>query len=52
VYETNEYSSKARERIQRDCFGIWKERTILDALPDEAQRSKKAKSWLIKTKEG
>jgi plastocyanin len=31
AYETNEYSSKARERIQRDCLGIWEERTILDA---------------------
>ena len=27
----------ARDRIEKDCVGIWSKRTILDALPDEAK---------------
>jgi len=33
-----------RERIEKDCLDIWKPRTILDALPDEAKDPKKQKS--------
>jgi hypothetical protein len=32
------------EREFRDCFGIWEERKILDALPDEAKDLKKQKA--------
>jgi hypothetical protein len=34
----------ARDRIEKDCFGIWSKRTILDALPDEAKNREKQKS--------
>jgi hypothetical protein len=34
----------ARDRIEKDCFGIWSRRTILDALPDEAKNPEKQKS--------
>lgn len=34
----------ARDRIEKDCFGIWAKRTILDALPDEAKNREKQKS--------
>jgi len=34
----------ARDRIEKDCFGIWAKRTILDALPDEAKNQEKQKS--------
>ena len=34
----------ARDRIEKDCFGIWSKRTILDALPDEAKNRKKQES--------
>lgn len=34
----------ARDRIEKDCVGIWSKRTILDALPDEAKNSKKQKA--------
>jgi hypothetical protein len=34
----------ARDRIEKDCFGIWAKRTILDALPDEAKNQKKQES--------
>jgi hypothetical protein len=34
----------ARDRIEKDCFGIWAKRTILDALPDEAKNRKKQES--------
>jgi hypothetical protein len=33
-----------RERIEKDCLDIWKPRTILDALPDEAKDLIKQKS--------
>jgi hypothetical protein len=33
----------ARDRIEKDCFGIWAKRRYypLDALPDEAKNRKK-----------
>jgi hypothetical protein len=34
----------ARDRIEKDCIGIWSKRTILDALPDEAKNREKQKS--------
>ena len=34
----------ARDRIQKDCAGIWSRRTILDALPSEAKDPKKQKA--------
>ena len=34
----------ARDRIQKDCVGIWSRRTILDALPSEAKDPKKQKA--------
>jgi len=34
----------ARDSIEKDCFGIWAKRTILDALPDEAKNLEKQKS--------
>jgi hypothetical protein len=34
----------ARDRIGKDCFGIWSKRTILDALPDEAKNREKQES--------
>ena len=34
----------ARDRIEKDCVGIWSKRTILDALPDEAKNREKQKS--------
>jgi len=50
----NQYPSlspqDARKRIERDCFGIWEERTILDALPDEAKDLKKQKAGRLRQK--
>ena len=41
----NEYSNvtpeDARDRIEKDCVGIWSKRTLLDALPEEAKDLKK-----------
>jgi hypothetical protein len=34
----------ARDRIQKDCAGIWSRRTILDALPSEVKDPKKQKA--------
>ena len=34
----------ARDRIEKDCIGIWSKRTILDALPNEAKDPEKQKS--------
>jgi hypothetical protein len=34
----------ARDRIEKDCVGIWSKRTILDALPDEAKNPEKQES--------
>jgi hypothetical protein len=43
--ETKDISPEdARDRIEKDCFGIWAKRTILDALPDEAKNRKKQES--------
>lgn len=36
--------SDARDRIEKDCVGIWSKRTILDALPDEAKNPEKQKA--------
>lgn len=33
-----------RERITKDCIKIWKKRTILEALPDEAKDPEKQKA--------
>lgn len=35
---------EARDRIQKDCKGIWSRRTIPNALPDEAKDAKKQKA--------
>jgi hypothetical protein len=40
----------ARDRIVRDCADIWRKRTILDALPDEAKDPKKQKSGQLRQK--
>jgi hypothetical protein len=37
-------SADARDRIEKDCVGIWSKRTILDALPDEAKNPEKQKA--------
>ena len=42
--ESNISPEDARDRIEKDCFGIWSKRTILDALPDEAKNREKQKS--------
>jgi hypothetical protein len=34
----------ARDRIEKDCAGIWSKRTLLDALPDEAKNPEKQKA--------
>lgn len=34
----------ARDRIEKDCVGMWSKRTILDALPDETKNREKQKS--------
>ena len=41
--DSNLTPEDARDRIQKDCIGIWSKRTILDALPDEAKDLKKQK---------
>ena len=41
----------ARDRIEKDCAGIWSKRTILDALPDEAKDLKKQKAGRLSQKE-
>jgi hypothetical protein len=41
----------ARDRIEKDCVGIWSRRTILDALPDEAKNQEKQKSGRLRQKE-
>jgi hypothetical protein len=37
----------ARDRIEKDCFGIWSKRTILDAFPDEAKNPEKQKACYL-----
>src|SRR5213596_3593012 len=42
----------ARDRIEKDCCPeIWKKRTILDALPDEAKDLKKQRAGRLRQKE-
>jgi len=41
----------ARDRIEKDCVGIWSKRTILDALPDEAKNQEKQKAGRLRQKE-
>jgi hypothetical protein len=41
----------ARDRIEKDCFGIWSKRTILDALPDEAKNKEKQKAGRLRQQE-
>ena len=40
----------ARQRIQKDCACIWRRRTILYALPDEAKDPKKQKAGRLSQK--
>ncbi len=41
----------ARDRIEKDCVGIWSRRTILDALPNEAKNKEKQKAGRLRQKE-
>src|SRR5919112_6838166 len=41
----------ARDRIEKDCFGIWARRTILDALPEEVKNPEKQKAGRLRQKE-
>jgi hypothetical protein len=41
----------ARDRIEKDCVGIWVKLTILDALPDEAKNREKQKAGRLRQKE-
>jgi hypothetical protein len=41
----------ARDKIEKDCVGIWSKRTLLDALPDEAKDLKKQKAGRLRQKE-
>jgi hypothetical protein len=41
----------ARDRIEKDCVGIWSKRTILDALPEEAKNKEKQKAGRLRQKE-
>jgi hypothetical protein len=38
----------ARDRIEKDCVGIWSKRTILEALPDEAKNQGKQKAGRLR----
>jgi hypothetical protein len=42
--DPNISADDARDRIQKDCAGIWSRRTILDALPSEVKDPKKQKA--------
>src|SRR5215210_3026025 len=48
---SNTTAEDARDRIEKDCLGIWSKRTILDALPDEAKDLKKQKAGRSRQKE-
>jgi hypothetical protein len=48
---SNISAEDARDRIQKDCFGIWSKRTIVDALPDEAKNQEKQKTGRSRQKE-
>jgi hypothetical protein len=41
----------ARDRIEKDCVGIWSKSTILHALPDEAKNKEKQKAGRLRQKE-
>lgn len=41
----------AKDRIQKDCRGMWVKRTILEVLPDEAKDIKKQKAGRLRQKE-
>jgi hypothetical protein len=41
----------ARDRIEKDCIGIWSKRTMLDAIPDEAKNQKKQEAGRLSQKE-
>lgn len=41
----------AREKIEKDCVGIWSDRTILNVLPDEAKDPKRQKAGRLRQKE-
>jgi hypothetical protein len=47
----NHTPEDARDRIEKDCVGIWSKRTILDALPDEAKDLNKQKAGRLSQKE-
>jgi hypothetical protein len=49
--DSNLTPEDARDRIQKDCIGIWSKRTILDALPDEAKDLKKQKAGRLSKKD-
>ncbi|CAN5455982.1 hypothetical protein BH18THE2_BH18THE2_21030 [soil metagenome] len=40
----------ARDRIEKDCVGIWSKRTILDVLPEETKDPKKQKAGRLRQK--
>ena len=46
--DSNTTPEDARNRIEKDCFGIWSKWTILDALPDEDKESKKQKAGQLR----
>jgi hypothetical protein len=48
---TNISPDDAKDRIEKDCVGIWSKRTILDALPDEAKNQEKQKAGRLRQKE-
>lgn len=49
--DSNLSTEDARDRIEKDCVGIWSKRTILDALPDEAKARKKQKAGRLSQKD-
>lgn len=49
--DPNLTAEDARDRIQKDCIGIWSKRTILDALPNEAKDPKKQKAGRLSKKD-
>ena len=40
-----------KDRIEKDCVGIWSKCTLSDALPDEVKDSKKQKARRLRQKE-
>lgn len=48
---SNMTAQDARDRIEKDCVGIWTKRTILENLPDEAKDQKKQKAGRLRQKE-